>query len=718
MDPAGNVIVAGLFYGTVVIGRDTLRTVGASNVPDTFLYKADTAGTILWARRIGPATSTQGTGIQDFSEIKTDGQGNTYLAGTYSGTIGIGPTQLSSQGNSDVYLVKFSPTGQQVWARSYGGRNTDVLRQFDVSPNGDVVLSCSFLVYFNVGPFTFSTNSPLLYPDVCLAYINADGSPRWAKALGTNVTDQIALLNFLPSGDVLTLANSAANTVFGLSMPAGQSLLRLHAATGIARWVRPWVPTSGNFHSVVDGVGNLYVAQTNRNGVTLGNGITLPAGNGGQVPVLAMYSEEGLCQWAVAGVTYGATPVAILNEGFTSLQITASGEMAVVSTSTRGGYTLGTDTIASHYTNSSSRPYTYNYLWRLRPVLHTMGTNEPPLWACPGSQLSIPFTTAATFAPTTQFTAQLSDSLGSFLTPLSVGSVTGTSTTSIPVTIPASVPNGRYYRIRVVASGTPALPASGEGRALVIRSTTQAGILTATGTVTVCAGTALPPLRGQATLGTTVQWLLNGQPIAGATTLTYQPTQAGSYSLRAVGSCGTTTSAPVTYTSQPLPVVTLAPFAPMALTQAPFPLTGGTPAGGTYSGPGVTLNTFNPQVAGVGQHTITYTYADPNGCTATTTAVLEVRTILSRLAARNAALLSVYPNPASGLVQLGWSGASSVPATVVVTNALGQVVRTEAVRLSATAPAQLDVRQLPAGAYVVRVQLPQNAITRTLLVQH
>ncbi len=48
-------------------------------------------------------------------------------------------------------------------------------------------------------------------------------------------------------------------------------------------------------------------------------------------------------------------------------------------------------------------------------------------------------------------------------------------------------------------------------------------------------------------------------------------------------------------------------------------LTGGSPAGGTYSGPGVNGSTFSPSVAGLGLHTLTYTYSDANNCEETGT---------------------------------------------------------------------------------------------------
>jgi len=43
---------------------------------------------------------------------------------------------------------------------------------------------------------------------------------------------------------------------------------------------------------------------------------------------------------------------------------------------------------------------------------------------------------------------------------------------------------------------------------------------------------------------------------------------------------------------------------------APLTLTGGTPSGGTYSGPGVSNGQFSPTVAGNGTHTITYTISE------------------------------------------------------------------------------------------------------------
>ncbi|RMG19305.1 MAG: T9SS C-terminal target domain-containing protein [Bacteroidetes bacterium] len=73
-----------------------------------------------------------------------------------------------------------------------------------------------------------------------------------------------------------------------------------------------------------------------------------------------------------------------------------------------------------------------------------------------------------------------------------------------------------------------------------------------------------------------------------------------------------------------LPQVSLAAFPSLCVNEAALALEGGTPAGGSYSGPGVEDNVFDPGQAGIGIHQITYAYTDTNGCRNTATASLEV----------------------------------------------------------------------------------------------
>ncbi|MBL4656807.1 MAG: hypothetical protein JKX73_02320, partial [Flavobacteriales bacterium] len=64
----------------------------------------------------------------------------------------------------------------------------------------------------------------------------------------------------------------------------------------------------------------------------------------------------------------------------------------------------------------------------------------------------------------------------------------------------------------------------------------------------------------------------------------------------------------------PLPLVAFSGLAPAYCEDAAAVTLSGIPSGGTFSGTGITGNSFDPVVAGVGVHSITYSYTDVNGC--------------------------------------------------------------------------------------------------------
>lgn len=68
---------------------------------------------------------------------------------------------------------------------------------------------------------------------------------------------------------------------------------------------------------------------------------------------------------------------------------------------------------------------------------------------------------------------------------------------------------------------------------------------------------------------------------------------------------------------------TINPLVKMCSTATPVVLSG-TPAGGIFTGAGVTDSLFNPNAAGGGSHTVTYTYSDNFACNVSATTQVEV----------------------------------------------------------------------------------------------
>ncbi len=124
--------------------------------------------------------------------------------------------------------------------------------------------------------------------------------------------------------------------------------------------------------------------------------------------------------------------------------------------------------------------------------------------------------------------------------------------------------------------------------------------------------------------GATYNWtVFNGSPasVTGGTNnldITWDPDGdvTGYIQVVEVNSCGSKDSSELVVDIYSLPVVNFSGLnAFYCIYSAPVTLTG-SPAGGTFLGPGVTGNTFTPSVAGAGIHDITYTYTEPStGCT-------------------------------------------------------------------------------------------------------
>lgn len=110
------------------------------------------------------------------------------------------------------------------------------------------------------------------------------------------------------------------------------------------------------------------------------------------------------------------------------------------------------------------------------------------------------------------------------------------------------------------------------------------------------------------------QWLHNNLAIGGEVNADYTATASGNYSV-IVDSLGSTdTSNVITVTVNPLPVVSITAIPAFVNYQATPLILSGNPSGGTFSGQGMTGNSFDPHAAGLGSHSILFNYSDGNNC--------------------------------------------------------------------------------------------------------
>ncbi|TRZ70432.1 MAG: PKD domain-containing protein, partial [Bacteroidetes bacterium] len=140
-----------------------------------------------------------------------------------------------------------------------------------------------------------------------------------------------------------------------------------------------------------------------------------------------------------------------------------------------------------------------------------------------------------------------------------------------------------------------------------------------------------------------VQTLNNIGTTIETVTYTAQPT---------ANSCpGTLSSAIVTVNPVPVVSYTLCHDNITTIAAQPMKLAGGIPLGGNYTGVGVIAGMFNPALAGIGNHTITYNYNNYLGCSRSATQSITVSNVPAFLCGDN--LSDIRDNKQYPTVKLG-----------------------------------------------------------------
>lgn len=334
----------------------------------------------------------------------------------------------------------------------------------------------------------------------------------------------------------------------------------------------------------------------------------------------------------------------------------------------------------------------------------TTGTSLTPTSWCQGNPTTIlvPFTSTGTFTAGNVYTAELSDATGSFAAPAAIGTLASTANSgSITAIVPGGTPAGTGYRIRVVSSA-PATTGSDNGVDLVINALPA---VTQQPFADVCLGGGTINLVGASPAG----GAYSGSGVSGSS---FDPTVPGvgttniTYSYTDGNGCSGQAVEPITVV--PSPTVTMAPFSDMCDTDPALTLTGGTPSGGTYSGPGVVGGIFSPSAAGVGVHTISYAFTDGNGCSGTAFETITVDDC-SGINELNAIQFVVVPNPTATTFTIQSNVSFD---SIELLDMSGRAVRN-----FDASKASHDVSNIPSGVYIIVLKADGLSGKQRLVIQ-
>jgi len=304
VDSAGNVLVTGIFAGTVNFGDidDALTSAGNQ---DVFVVKLSAEGVHLWSRSFG------GSGNDISESITVDSAGAVLVTGSFSGTAKFGGEEdLSSAGSTDVFVVKLSAEGTHILSQSLGGSSFDWGFGVAVDSSNNLLLTGLFR-----GEGDFGGDDPLSSmgdkPDIFVVKLDSNGAHIWSFGFGGTGDDSGTSLTVDVSNNVLLTGNFQIAVNFGgegdLVTSAGSDdmfVVKLDT-NGLHQW-------SGGFGGTGSDKSAGIASDESGNALMIGN---FDNGISSDVFVTKLGAEKGLEQWSMNYVATDAGGRGITTDG-------------------------------------------------------------------------------------------------------------------------------------------------------------------------------------------------------------------------------------------------------------------------------------------------------------------------------------------------------------------------------------------------------------------
>ena len=306
-DNNNDIFVAGAFYGsTMSIGSTTINSMGDV---DIYLAKYSSNGSFLWVKSGG------GIGWEAVRGVVADGNGNVYITGHYdSPSISFGSTTLSNTSNTsgitadDMFLVKYGPNGNLIWAKNYGGTLSEAGFDIVVDQQGQIHITGGFrsssLSFDGITLYNSSQDEQ----DFFVVKFDVNGNALWAKASGGPEYDSSNSLKVDNDGNVYvggvfsSISISLGSITLNNPYVPGQLFYVKYNSSGSVLWAK----SAGGDHVerckdiVLDPSGNLYVSghfygtSMDFDNITLNN---MSSDNTSDI-FLAKYDPNGNVVWA------------------------------------------------------------------------------------------------------------------------------------------------------------------------------------------------------------------------------------------------------------------------------------------------------------------------------------------------------------------------------------------------------------------------------------
>lgn len=321
-DTAGNVYVAGVFTdtldcdpgpGVALLIPATLSSQAPAFIRNVFIAKYTAAGNYVWSRQIS------GNDVDFWGwprGLTVDAKGNVIVTGSLSDSADFDPGPGSairhSAGDRDIFLAKYDKDGNYLWAQSMGGTQGDWASSVASDTAGNVFISGAFGGVCDFEPGAGVTALTATgFQDNFVAKYAVNGNLLWARRMGSiNGTGNSNGIAVDIQGNVYTTGafeNTAtfSETNFTLtSYGDWDAYLLKHSADGSFVWAKNIGSPGGvdyGYDVATDKHGNVYACGYFQSAADFdpGPGTALLNASALYTAYLAKYNTDGDYQWAL-----------------------------------------------------------------------------------------------------------------------------------------------------------------------------------------------------------------------------------------------------------------------------------------------------------------------------------------------------------------------------------------------------------------------------------
>jgi hypothetical protein len=251
VDPDGNVVITGMFDGSIDFGGDTLTSAGNR---DIFIAKLNRDGGHIWSKRFGDGSNQAG------QSVAVDKQGNVALCGSMEGSVNFGSGELTSGGGTDIFVATFDASGKRRWDKRFGDSTAQECKSIAMDADGNVAITGTFMGWVNFGKAQLMSAGSL---DVFLAKFGSDGAVLWNHAFGSASEQGGQSVAMSPDGGVVVggYFSGSINLGGGAHIDPGNSniFIAKFDSSGTHVWSRGYGDAETQFLEsiAVDGCGDV-----------------------------------------------------------------------------------------------------------------------------------------------------------------------------------------------------------------------------------------------------------------------------------------------------------------------------------------------------------------------------------------------------------------------------------------------------------------------------